>query len=587
MQVIDRKQSIGYSPSVFNSEIENINIELESETGDVSVYRLKVGANHIHKTISVKWKIDNIGIKGSWTSNGILDKRFRTDWEMPALNSSISNDAPIISLFDNHDNNVVTVATSEIVNLVKIEASLREEDNHFYFHFQFFSEIVLDEDYDLKIIIDKTKENYSHRIQQVADWMISVNGLETMPVPPMAVSPLYSTWYSFHQNLEIAELYEECRIAKELGYGLVIVDDGWQTKDDNRGYDYTGDWSPERFPDMKNFVARIHELGMSIMLWYSVPFCGKKSNVYQKFRGKFLTEDHYWAPVFDPRFPDVRKYLVDTYAAALKDWKLDGFKLDFIDDFKVYPDTELVNLNGRDTLSVTEGVNKLINEIRDSLKEIKPDVLIEFRQQYINPALRKLGNMFRAFDCPNDSLMNRVRTTDVKLLCGESAVHSDMLTWHKNESVEVAALQFTSILFSVPQVSVRLNQRSAVEIKMIQFFTNYWNENKDVLLKGTFSAFRPLSNYPYLCSETKAKSIYGLYDDFVLPVSLDADCIDIINGKMTSAIAIDFKGLPSEWDCEIVDCKGSPVNKSTLTLDNALTQLSCPSNGIIFLRKKP
>ena len=175
--------------------------------------------------------------------------------------------------------------------------------------------------------------------------------------------------------------------------------------------------------------------------------------------------------MFDPRFPEVRAYLVGIYTQALLDWNLDGFKLDFIDDFKVYPETEMNDLNGRDTLSVAKGVDLLIDDIKTALKSIKEDVLIEFRQKYIGPGLRKLGNMFRAFDCPNDSLMNRVRTTDVKLICGDTAVHSDMLTWSKDADVEYAALQFTSILFSVPQISVKLNERSKEEHSMIQFYT--------------------------------------------------------------------------------------------------------------------
>ena len=34
------------------------------------------------------------------------------------------------------------------------------------------------------------------------------------------------------------------------------------------------------------------------------------------------------------------------------------------------------------------------------LTKIKTDVLIEFRQSYIGPLMRKYGNLFRAGDCP-------------------------------------------------------------------------------------------------------------------------------------------------------------------------------------------
>ena len=46
------------------------------------------------------------------------------------------------------------------------------------------------------------------------------------------------------------------------------------------------------------------------------------------------------------------------------------------------------------------------------LRRVKPDVMIEFRQPYIGPLMRKYGNMFRAGDAPNAAVDNRVRTVD-------------------------------------------------------------------------------------------------------------------------------------------------------------------------------
>jgi len=120
-----------------------------------------------------------------------------------------------------------------------------------------------------------------------------------------------------------------------MGCELIILDDGWQTMDGNRGYDFCGDWQPERIPNMREFVENLHQIDMKFGLWFSVPFCGVKSKAYQRFKGKFLTENHRWAPVFDPRYPDVREYLIDIYTNALTDYNLDAFKLDFIEPKKM------------------------------------------------------------------------------------------------------------------------------------------------------------------------------------------------------------------------------------------------------------
>ncbi|MEL6358234.1 MAG: glycoside hydrolase family 36 protein, partial [Bacteroidota bacterium] len=352
--------------------------------------------------------------------------------------------------------------------------------------------------FEIDIYIDSSPRTFSECLQDVGQWWETALGTEHAKIPSGASNPVYSTWYAYHQKMTTQALLQECRLAKELGYDTIIVDDGWQTHDGQRGYDFTGDWEAERFPEMAKFVADVHRIGMQCMLWYSVPFCGVKSKAYQQFKGKFLTENHRWAPVFDPRYPEVRKYLVDKYTQALQDWNLDGFKLDFIDDFHVYPETPAGAEDGRDFASVNLAVDQLISEITQSLKAINPAILIEFRQKYIGPQLRKIGNMFRAFDCPNDSVTNRLRTTDVRLLAGSSRVHSDMITWHPEETTEIAALQLNSILFSVPQISVRLAEQSEQHLRMIRFYTDYFNTNRELLMHGNFRAHSPLENYPLL-----------------------------------------------------------------------------------------
>ncbi len=589
MQVIDRKNVVDYIPQAYGDYADSVKLEVIESSQDHDTYMLSVREQYKSKSLYVKWRLPAIGVKGAWTTNSILDKRFKTDWESPKLNSSISVDAPIISLYGHNDENILTVACSDLVNYLPMEASLREEDNHFYFVLHFFTQAGSSGDYETTIRLDRSPDNFSHVIQRSSQWTIEASGIKTRgDLPPLAQTPLYSTWYSFHQNLEEEKLLLECQNAKAIGYDLIIIDDGWQTLDDNRGYDYTGDWRNERFADVRLFVERVHQIGMGVMFWYSVPFCGVKSEAYKTFKGKFLTENHHWAPVFDPRFADVRSYLVSIYVNALIEWDLDGFKLDFIDDFKVYPETVTDQLQGRDTLSVSEGVWFLIKEISQALTALNPDVLIEFRQQYISPGLQQLGNMFRAFDCPNDSVLNRVRTTDVKLLfANNSATHSDMFTWNKDEDLEIAALQLSSILFSVPQLSVLLEERSEREIDMIRFFTSYWRENKSTLMDGQFTAFKPMSNYPMLRAVDSHKTIIGVYEDVVVSLQGGSTAIDIINGKMSQDIVIDCQEDLGRWSYQLKNCMGHIVEKNEINLNKQLHKLRSTANGIIFLTKLP
>jgi len=364
---MDRTIEISEFPKInLFTEDENFAMEtkVENEGDDVYTihFNMKVDAANSPKPIHLRWKLPALNVKGVWRCGSVHDKRLRYDWELDHHRSRISVDAPVLCVFGHNDENVITFACSDVVNLIEMNALLREEDCFL-------------------VRVDLRNLQFSKTVQAVSDWWASFEHLKPCAAPAITKAPLYSTWYNFHQSLDETVLIEECKTAKKLGFELIIIDDGWQTTDTNRGYDYTGDWLPERFPKMAEFVEKIHQTGMQLGLWFSVPFCGKHSNAYQRFNGKFLTENHRWAPVFDPRYPEVRQYLIEIYSKAVALWRVDVLKLDFIDDFKVYPETTLTKADGRDYANVNEAVDRLLKDTTHTLKSINPNLGIEFRQR--------------------------------------------------------------------------------------------------------------------------------------------------------------------------------------------------------------
>lgn len=583
MKVIDRTVSIDGVPKCYTANVD-CHIKLVSDVDECQIYTIKINTDEAIKGgVEIKWKIPCLRVKGVWSTNSLHEKRLLADWELPKVSARVSVDAPVLTVYDHSDYNVIAFAISDVINSSELEASIQEEDGCIYCIVRLMVE-ASDHipSYSCELRVSTDRINFGDAISEISTWWAA--NLSIANVPEATTYPVYSTWYSYHQNFEPQMLLDECKAAKKLGYKGIIVDDGWQTKDGNRGYNFTGDWEVERIDDVHGFVKQIHNMDMYCLFWFSVPFCGIESKAYQAFKGKFLTENHPWAPVFDPRYPEVRAHLVSRYAEAVRDWKLDGLKLDFIDDFKVYEDTDLREGGGKDCLSVNEGVKKLIDLIKQELYAINPDVLIEFRQKYTGPYLQTLGNMFRAFDAPYDSLTNRIRTTDVKLLSGETIVHSDMFAWHPHEEVEVAALQLTNILFSVPQLSVRLKEVSQDHKNMIAFLTHYWNENKQILLFGDFKAYRPSSNYPMLSSSYEDKIIYGVYEDMIVSIQSGFRHIDLINGKLSDQVVFELTEDLGKVEVVIVDCSGQEDWKDVVDFEEGVHTLEVPANGIIQLK---
>ncbi|MFP4199623.1 MAG: hypothetical protein ACLFSO_08545 [Halanaerobium sp.] len=188
---------------------------------------------------------------------------------------------------------------------------------------------------------------------------------------------------------------------------------------------------------MKKHVEKIHQLGLKYLLWHSVPFVGVHSQAWKQFKDKLLFyAESRGAGILDPRYPQVINYLIKSYKNAVQEWKLDGLKLDFIDQFAAEKESDLKVEPEMDIESLDQAVDRLMFEIRKELQQINPEIMIEFRQKYIGPYMRKYGNIFRVNDCPGDAVTNRVRTIDLRLLAGETAVHSDMLMWSRNDCVE-------------------------------------------------------------------------------------------------------------------------------------------------------
>ena len=68
---------------------------------------------------------------------------------------------------------------------------------------------------------------------------------------------------------------------------------------------------------MAGFVKRMHDIGMGVIPWYSVPFIGERSENFQRFKDMLIDPDaeREWH-VLDPRYPEVREFLIGIYAVS-------------------------------------------------------------------------------------------------------------------------------------------------------------------------------------------------------------------------------------------------------------------------------
>lgn len=566
-----------------NDTLKHESITLE-KSGEVSEYKISIELENEQSPSEyvIEFAVPQVDVLGFWSPNALFEKNIRPDWGMRVQNGRTASGMPLATLFNKQDENRLTIALSDPATSTKIEVGNVEETGCALVRLTIFSALSPKmKSYSATLRLDTRNIKMVDAIMSAREWWSDI-GYKCAHVPENAKMPMYSTWYSFHQHTIPDEILYECKIAKEYGMDTVIVDDGWQTEDNSRGYAFCGDWkvSKKKIPDMKKFVDSVHDLGMKFVLWFSVPFVGFESENFEKFKGMYLkTRMSSKTCVLDPRFKEVRDFLVNIYKRFATEYGIDGFKLDFIDSFSLNEESS-TDYEKMDCISVEEGVEKLLFEVKSELLKINPEILIEFRQSYIGPIVGKYGNFFRATDCPCDALMNKEATISLRMTSGKIPVHSDMIMWHENDTVRNVVCQLYGTLFAVPQISVRFDKITTEHKKLLKAYLKFWREHKDALVDGKIDVKNVEAGYSYVTSQNDKECVGALYQGVVATLG---DCKEnyICNATADAQIYIE---LDSECELDIVSEFGEALGN--VTLDKGIHKISVPVGGYAKVVKK-
>ncbi|MBQ0032187.1 MAG: alpha-galactosidase [bacterium] len=469
-----------------------------------------------------------------------FDQTFPSCWT--SQTSSFGSGLPLRVNFDDSAPNVLPLAVSDALNTLTFLTLVEKRNGNEHgmrFDASFFNESSSSRRrYETIFRIDTRKVFWSRAAEDGVRWLSSVAGRPPAVPPPAAYEPLYSSWYVFRTTVTQDTLEPELERAAKLGMKCVIVDNGWEID--------RGDWAVNtgKFPDLRGHVAKVHALGLKYMLWFAVPHLQVTSPAFARFKDKCLYDGpgpwvHY---DLDPRYPQVREHIVRRLAELMRDYDLDGFKLDFIDDF-VSPKIDLAakrGFEGCDYRSVPEAVERLLGDISAAVKAVKPDALIEFRQRYVGPVVRQYGNMLRANDCPNDFASNRYRTLALRVTSPGSAVHSDMLMWRNDDPVSEVMRQIWNVAFSVVQYSAHLADLPPPHLEAVRRAIDFTRAHRKTLLFGELCPHRPDLGYPCVEAESDDERIIIVYQpEYAVRLPGDGKRTILINATTADSLIVE------------------------------------------------
>ena len=504
------------------------------------------------------------------------------DWRGKTT-SYLNSWMPIAAYYAEGDRALVTAATDETTHAVRFEGGLHETGALLKSGFAFFGspDVTPRRECAVRVRYDARSQPLAEAVRAAATWVHRAVAPDVR-VPEACFEPLYSSWYCFHRNVTAEALEAECARAAKLGMRTLIVDDGWQSDDvpyGSSGYAWCGDWklSKKRFPDMPAHVKRVQAMGMKYMVWYATSFVGVKSENFARFKGKLLTvNEGLRVGILDPRFPEVREHLITTFERALREWGIDGLKLDFVDFFRGGP--AATPGDGRDIASVPEATERLMSDAVRRLRAIRPDVMIEFRQPYVGPSMARFGNMLRIGDCAGDFIYNRTGIARLRLTCGPAAVHSDMLEWNAAMSAEAAARNVLNCLFGTIQYSMNLGALPDAHREMIRHWVGFTVAHRGALQKGDFIPHRPELNYPLLEGTDAHERVISVHAaGQTVRVAADGRTAFVVNATDEASLVIDLAAAPRR----IVAVDTFGVERGERTAGPGLSRIACPVSGYL------
>lgn len=189
--------------------------------------------------------------------------------------------------------------------------------------------------------------------------------------------PEWCTW-GFHREFTSEKILGKIERLKAIGIQSVILDDGWSPNH--------GDWvpDPKKFPngdeDFKRLIAKIHESGLKVWLWWVPGYTDSISSLTAQhldwlIKSKNGSVDPSYG--FCPAYPPVQEFYKNLVRKFVEEYKIDGFKLDFAKINSAPPCYNPKHHHNNPDESF-HSTPVLFKNICETAREFNPNMLLEY-----------------------------------------------------------------------------------------------------------------------------------------------------------------------------------------------------------------
>jgi hypothetical protein len=361
-------------------------------------------------------------------------------------------------------------------------------DHHVALAFQWTAEADDTQELAVDLYVNHSAGHWFEALRQYTDLICERERIEH-PIHPAAWEPVWCTWTAFPSSeMNEQRVLANARIARQMGMGAIILDDGWfgpGLDDDGPRPINHGDYEPDptKFDDLPALVRRVQAMGLKFLLWHA-PLCvAPTSDAAKRLSrwfmrdesGDFLSVNGMYQ--LCPACPQVRRHVRDETQRLLRDYGVDGLKVDLFNCLSPRPCLSAAHEHDIDDPLLA--LDELMATQWQAAREVNPDVLIELKQDYGNVRLARLGTMVRAGDTAYDMDTNLLRCAYTQAFA--QCVHVDPLVTSIHTRPQALALMMIKALSGgVPTFSMDLVSLDDEQRQVITTWLGFYNRHRSM-----------------------------------------------------------------------------------------------------------
>ncbi|MCC7349127.1 MAG: alpha-galactosidase [Phycisphaerales bacterium] len=400
---------------------------------------------------------------------------------------------------------------------------------------------------------------------------------ESPPAPAACFEPAYCTWYAFHGDMDQDRIERCAKLAAELGFGNLILDDGWSYDASQRvgavlgpWHQWQGDWepSPRKFPDFAGHVRRVREMGLRYTLWIAPFMVGMKSRSHQQLQPSLLRSwlDEGYAMI-DPRNNAAVEHVRQRLEQLVQSYAITGFKVDY--DYGLLGPGEV----GQD---VGEAYALVVRRWIDACRSVRPDF-----EWTLTPNLlaTRLTSSLRCLDVPFDPESNRLNFANLWPMASRVALQYDPSLWSAAEPVSAVHRHVIPSLFGVPSVGAPILELPEDHLAALRSWMGFYRRHQAVLNQGELTPRWAGGDFQSFHRRLNAFEIAATFSSHPIAIHEDTHTV-LINADDHPAVIVK---LPRGAAIRPETADGVALAKE-YGVGPGLHELDCPSGGVLNVR---